>query len=260
VTRDEWEQQAIRIGSAWPTPPMDDTRRDVYYDVLHDLPIEAVEKTVSALLREARETVPAPGVIRAHAEQVAMPVSAQTPTVIPGLPSPQAPAVRTPAAADAPMTGKRSDQEEREGRRPWLGVLFGILGIFPLALWFGIRSLIDRKHAVEAGRKPAGDTWAALTAILLGTIALMVVPIGIAYALSDTNPNGGTYLTRAELEGSIKNQGVFGSDEQQVRVTEASCVEDSSDGSKYRCLVTFRGGIQQSYQVTVGKDGSWVAS
>lgn len=260
MTRDEWEQQAIRISSAWPTPPMDDTRRDVYYDVLHDLPIEAVEKAVSSLLREARESVPAPGVIRAHAEQVAVPVSVEVPAGIPGLPSPPTPAARAPEAADVSVTGKRSDQEEREGRRPWLGVLFGILGIFPLALWFGIRSLIDRKHAIEAGRKPAGDTWAALTAIVLGTISLIVVPIGVAYAFSETNPNGGTYLTRPELEGSIKNQGVFGSDEQQVRVTEASCVEDSSDGSRYRCLVTFRGGIQQSYQVTVGKDGSWVAN
>jgi len=258
VTRDEWDKQADRISGAWPTPAMDEARRDVYYEVLQDLEPDAIDEAITALLREAREVAPAPGVIRAHAERVAKPVAVSGVAGIPGLTG--APASPSKVADTGDEPERRSDQEEREGRRPWLGVLFGILGLFPLALWFGIRSLVDRKRAIEAGRKPSGDTWAALTAIVLAVISIAIYGALIAVNLSDTNPNGGTYLTRAELEGSIKSDGVFGADEQQIRVTDASCVEDSSDGSKYRCLITFRGGIQQSYEVTVGKDGTWIAN
>lgn len=210
---------------------MDETRRRVYYEALADLDGSAVEQAVDQVLREAHEALPAPGVIRTRATETAIGAE-QTPT--------------------------DSDQEEREGRRPWLGVLFGILGLFPLALWFGIRSLIDRKRAKAEGRTPPGELWAAITAIVLGAIALVLTPIMIAYAFSD-GPNEGDYLTRAELEASIVREGEFGSDTDKIRATSASCVERDTWGGEYRCIVGFRGGFQQTYQVTVAKDGNWVA-
>ena len=43
------------------------------------------------------------------------------------------------------------------------------------------------------------------------------------------------------------------------RVKDATCVEDNSDGSRYTCLVDFRGGPRQTYTVTVEEDGTWEA-
>ncbi len=231
MTEDEWNRQAARLSAAWPSTPMDETRSRVYYDALTDLDGSAIEQAVDRVLREAHESLPARGVLRARA---------------------------TGTTTGEGEPAMRSDQEEREGRRPWLGVLFGILGLFPLALWFGIRSLIDRKRAKTEGRQPPGELWAAITAVILGVIALVLTPIMIAYAFSE-GPNGGDYLTRAELEASIVREGEFGGDAEKIRPTSANCVERDTWGGEYRCIVEFRGGFQQTYEVTVAKDGNWVA-
>ena len=56
-----------RLGLAWPDPPFTESRRDLYLDVLADVPTEALVLETERLMREDNERLPAPGVIRARA-------------------------------------------------------------------------------------------------------------------------------------------------------------------------------------------------
>ncbi len=49
-----------------------------------------------------------------------------------------------------------------------------------------------------------------------------------------------------------------GSGEDQLRVTDASCVSEDAK-KRYTCLIDFRSGYQQAYTVTVSESGTWVA-
>ena len=66
MTHNEWEAVAARLEIAW--PPFAPERRAVYYEVLADVPFAKVQSAVEdLLLREDRERLPAPGVIRQRA-------------------------------------------------------------------------------------------------------------------------------------------------------------------------------------------------
>ncbi|MGD9696444.1 MAG: DUF4190 domain-containing protein [Thermoleophilia bacterium] len=233
MDRNSWERQADRLEAAWPSPPFDTVRRDVYWQALNDLDATVLEDAVTAALREDRATAPSPGALRRLAE---------------------------PSGANTePARGKpRTDAEEREARRPWLALMFGILGIFPLALWLGIKALRDRTRAKTEGREWTGQG-AAIAAIVLGATSLVIAGIGLAIWLTDTNPNSGNYLTTTELETSITQDGQFGTGQDQLRVEDASCVPEGPDNRRFTCLISFRGGYQQAYTVTVAEDGTWVA-
>ena len=56
-----------RLAAAWPTPELTDAQRDVYRDVLSDVPGPALTAAVEELLREGREERPPPGLIRERA-------------------------------------------------------------------------------------------------------------------------------------------------------------------------------------------------
>lgn len=64
MTDDEWGVIAGHLAAAWPDPPINPERRAVYLDVLGDLRADDVRDAVAGLMREARETLPPPGVIR----------------------------------------------------------------------------------------------------------------------------------------------------------------------------------------------------
>jgi hypothetical protein len=224
---------------------MDRNRSALYFELLQDLDHERVAETIDDLIASAGEELPTPAQIRARAT---------------ARPAPE------PVPAPDPVTdaATRNVEQERSARRPWLGILFGILGLFPLALWLGIKSHRERRRAIAEGREPIGDAWPPVTAITLGAIPLVALLVGATLALtgvilSDDGPNAGSYLTRSELEASIVDQGEFGSGPERLRALSANCVEDSTTGAKYRCIVDFRGGHSQSYAVTVSRDGNWVA-
>ncbi len=56
-----------RLTAAWPTPELTDAQRDVYQDVLSDVPGPALSAAVEGLLREGREERPPPGLLRERA-------------------------------------------------------------------------------------------------------------------------------------------------------------------------------------------------
>lgn len=62
MTEEQWGPIAGRIALAWGA--FDEERRRLYFEVLEDLDASAVERAVDELIREGREQVPPPGVVR----------------------------------------------------------------------------------------------------------------------------------------------------------------------------------------------------
>ena len=64
---DHWQRLADRLEAAWSAAGFPEDRRRLYYEVLADLPGDVVAAAVDELIRQDREQMPAPGVIRALA-------------------------------------------------------------------------------------------------------------------------------------------------------------------------------------------------
>ncbi|MGE3138442.1 MAG: hypothetical protein AB7I08_12340 [Thermoleophilia bacterium] len=194
MTEETWGRLADRLEAAWPSPPLDESRRAVYYEVLRDLDDQAVEQAVTGLLAEDRDTLPPPGAIKTRAAVVAEASPAVVEPTAGGEASSDA--VEPPAGTSGEPTG---EELERIKRRPWLGVLFGIIGIFPVALWLGGKALADRKEAKDAGRKYPGETWAAVTALILGVWSVIWVA-GVLIYVFDGGSNDGDSSASTGLE------------------------------------------------------------
>ncbi len=154
MTEETWGRLADRLEAAWPEQPMFRVRRDVYFEVLADLDDARVEAAVAEVLAEDRDRLPPPGAIRARAGAA--------------VPPPPATVTQAYGPVDTAPDDPALEELTRLRRRPWLGVLFGLIGIFPVAIWLGVRVLVDRERERNSGRRYPGETWAAITAIVLG--------------------------------------------------------------------------------------------
>jgi hypothetical protein len=142
VTEEEWLPLAARIGAAWPSAPMDELRRDVFFQVLSDLEAGDVAASVNALLREDRESQPPPGVIRARAIELR---NSQTTFATPEILTPPAPPELPPPPAPTLMIPGLQAADTDEGgpfnHRAFWGLIVGLLAVLgPLSIRAAIRT------------------------------------------------------------------------------------------------------------------------
>lgn len=88
-------------------------------------------------------------------------------------------------------TPEQAKARKRELNRPTWAVVLGVLGVFPLALYLGIRALMDRKRAIEEGRGYEGwGTASAVTGIILGLVTLASVGVFVVSGIGGGDGSG----------------------------------------------------------------------
>ena len=114
-------------------------------------------------------------------------------TSAPGNGGPQG--LETPALVRA-LERRRARARRHEENRPYWAVVTGVLGIFPVAIFLGVRALGDRRRALTEGRRYKGfGTASAWIGIALGSATGIALILAVAGALAGP-------IDDAEAEGA----------------------------------------------------------
>ncbi len=125
------------------------------------------------------------------------------------------PGPETPALVRA-LERRRARVLRHEENRPYWAVVTGVLGIFPVAIFLGVRALGDRRRALTEGRRYKGfgtaSAWIGIAlgsatgiALILAVAGALAGPIDDAQAEGDgtLEPVGYRYLGESFRDGSF---------------------------------------------------------
>ena len=130
-------------------------------------------------------------------------------------------------------------------------LFFGVFGAIPAAIHY------QQARAQGASGKKYWITFAVVMAAWIAVAGVLIAAVAFTASTVTTKVMTPSQLDSQLVESSDWTNGLGDS----VTATDAQCEESTvqQDGSgTYACIVSFSGGTRQTFNVTVGSDGTWV--